>query len=317
MTCHSCKIETVKAGRGRNDVQRWKCQQCGKRFSEPRQKPFGADVRLPEETVVRILHCLVEGNSVRGTARLCDVEKRTVLNILKLAGESCERLLTEKIHNVKVQDCLELDEVWTYVGCHQKRLTPERVERGMVGDAYTFICLERETKLVMAWHLGKRDRVNTEDFVSKIRWATAPRWFDVSTDGFQPYESAIDAGLYDRANHAAVVKLFHTVSDVVPESYRPAKFVSVGKDAISGNPDLDRAGTSHVERKNGSLRQWCKRLTRLTYAFSRSWDNLRAALALHFAYYNLCRIHGSLRITPAMAAGLTDHVWTIDELVAA
>lgn len=118
----------------------------------------------------------------------------------------------------------------------------------------------------MAWQLGKRDRVNTEGFVSKIRWATAPGRFDVSTDGFQPYEMAIDAGLYDRANHAEVVKLFHTVSDVVPESYRPAKFVSVGKDAISGNPDLDSAGTSHVERRNGSLRQWCKRLTRLTYA---------------------------------------------------
>ena len=315
MTCHSCKIEMVKAGRGRNNVQRFKCQQCGKRFSEPREKPFGTDVRLPEETVIRILHCLVEGNSVRGTARLCDVEKRTVLNMLKLAGETCERLLTEKIHNVKVQDCLELDEVWTYVGCHQKRLTPERVERGMVGDAYTFICLERSTKLVMAWHLGKRDRMNTEDFISKIRWATAPGHFDVSTDGFQPYETAIDAGLYDRANHAAVVKMFHTVTEVVPESYRPAKFVSVGKDVISGDPDLDRAGTSHVERKNGTLRQWWKRLTRLTYAFSRSWDNLQAALALHFAYYNFCRIHGSLRITPAIAAGIADHVLTLQELI--
>lgn len=139
-------VEMVKAGRGRNSVQRFKCQQCGKRFQEPREKPFGTDVRLPQETVCRILHCLVEGNNVRGTARLCDVEKRTVINMLKLAGESCERLLVEKIHNVKVQDCLELDEVWTYVGCHQKRLTPERVGRGMVGDAYTFICLERSTK---------------------------------------------------------------------------------------------------------------------------------------------------------------------------
>jgi transposase-like protein len=102
----------VKAGRGRNGVQRFKCQQCGKRFSEPRQKPFGADVRLPQETVCRILHCLVEGNSVRGTARLCDVEKRTVLNLLKLAGESCERLLTEKIRNVVVGQ-IQGDEIWT------------------------------------------------------------------------------------------------------------------------------------------------------------------------------------------------------------
>lgn len=185
----------------------------------------------------------------------------------------------------------------------------------MVGDAYTFIGLERTSKLVVAWHLGKRDRVNTEDFVSKIRWATAPGWFDVSTDGFEPYETAIDAGLYDRANHAQVVKLFSTRLDRVSESYMPAKFVSVAKDVICGNPDLDRAGTSHVERKNGTLRQWCKRLTRLTYAFSKKWDNLKAALALHFAHYNFCRIHGSLRITPAMAAGLTDRVWEIEDLI--
>lgn len=154
-------------------MQRFKCQQCGKRFQEAQRKPFGADSRLPRETVTRILHCLVEGNSVRGTARLCDVEKRTVMNVLTLAGETCERLFIEKVRNVQVKD-LELDEVWTFVGCKQKRLTPERVEKGMHGDAYTFIGLERTSKLVVAWHLGKRDRVNTEDFISKIRWATAP-----------------------------------------------------------------------------------------------------------------------------------------------
>ena len=136
------------------------------------------------------------------------------------------------------------------------------------------------------------------------------------TDAFQPYESAIDAGLYDRANHSQVVKLFSNRLDRVSESYKPAKFIAVQKGAVSGDPDLDRAGTSHIERKNGTLRQWCKRLTRLTYAFSRKWDNLKAALALHFAHYNFCRIHGSLRITPAMAAGISDHVWTLEELIA-
>jgi hypothetical protein len=156
--------------------------------------------------------------------------------------------------------------------------------------------------------------VNTEDFVSKIRWATAPGWFDVRTDAFQPYESAIDAGLYDRANHAQIVKLFSNHLSHVSESYSPARFVSVAKDTISGMPNLDRASTSHVERKNGTLRQWCKRLTRLTYAFSKSWAKLQAALALHFWHYNFCRIHSALRITPAMAAGVTDHVWTLNDL---
>jgi hypothetical protein len=107
-------------------------------------------------------------------------------------------------------------------------------------------------------------------------------------------------GLYDRANHAQIVKLFSTHLNQVPESYSPAKFVSVAKDTISGMPDLDRASTSHVERKNGTLRQWCKRLTRLTYAFSKNWANLQAALALHFWHYNFCRVHSALRITPAM-----------------
>jgi transposase-like protein/IS1 family transposase len=315
MTCHNCRIEMVKAGfYGKNKVQRFKCQQCGKRFSEPQEKPFGSDVRLPREKVCMILNCLVEGNSVRGTARLCGVEKRTVLTMLTLAGETCQRLFTERVRSVKVRD-LELDEVWAYVGKHQKRVMPGESSR-YIGDAYTFIGLERTSKLVVAWHLGKRDRMNTEDFISKIRWATAPGRFDISTDGFQPYETAIDAGLYDRANHAAVIKMFSTTTQVVPESYRPAKFVSVGKDAVSGDPDLDRAGTSHVERKNWTLRQWCKRLTRLTYAFSRKWDNLKAALALHFAHYNFCRVHGSLRITPAMAAGITDRVWEISDLIA-
>lgn len=194
-------------------------------------------MRLSQETVCRILHCLVEGNSVRGTARPCDVEKRTVLTILKLAGENCERLLTEKIHNVKVQDCLELDEVWTYVGCHQKRLTPGPVAKRMHGDAYTYICVERSSRLVVAWqsrqagsrqHRGLRIQDPMGDSARHVR---------------REYEPCSGS------------KMFHATMDVIPESYRPAKFVSAGKDAISGNPDLDRAGTSHVERKNGTLRQ--------------------------------------------------------------
>ena len=279
MTCHNCRIEMVMAGfYGKNRVQRFKRQQCGKRWSMPQEKPFGADVRLALEKVQMILH-FVEGNSVRGTARLCDVEKRTVLNILKLAGKACERLFTEKVREVRVSD-LEFDELWTFVGFKQKRLTPERFAKGMRGDAYAFIGLERTSKLVVAWHPGKRDRINTEDFVSKVRGATANLPFDVSTDGFEAYENAIDAGLYDRANHSSVVKVFSNTAKVIPDSYRPAKFIAVQKDAVSGEPDLDRAGTSHVERKNGTVRQWCKRFTRLTYAFSKRWDDLKAALAL-------------------------------------
>ncbi|MBI4454894.1 MAG: hypothetical protein HY644_03235 [Acidobacteria bacterium] len=314
MTCHNCQIEMVKAGfYGKNRIQRFKCKKCGKRLSDEQQKPFGPDVRLPAEKVAMILRCLVEGNSVRGRSRLCQVEKRTVLNMLKLAGENCDRLFRERTRDVIVKD-LECDEIWSYVGKHQRFLRPDESSIGK-GDAYTFIGLERHSKLAVAWHLGKRDQESTEAFTAKIREATADhKKFDVSTDGFVPYEFAIDLCLYDRANHSSVVKVFHARKGE-RESYKPARFVCVQKDSVSGRPDLDRAGTSHVERKNGTLRQWCKRLTRLTYAFSRKWENLQAALALHFAHYNFCRVHGTLRVTPAMEAGLTDHIWTLQELI--
>jgi IS1 family transposase len=216
---------------------------------------------------------------------------------------------------VKVEH-LELDEVWTYVGCHQKYVDHEQEDSHLRGDQYTFIALEERTKMVMAWHLGKRDGENTRQFITKVRHATpADPLFDVSTDAFQPYETAIDGILFERANHAQIVKLFSRHVEEGRERYSPARFVSVAKDAVTGMPNLDRASTSHVERKNGSLRQWCKRLTRLTYAYSEKWEHLNAALALHFAYYNFCRIHRSLKVTPAMEAGVSDHVLELRELL--
>ena len=191
---------------------------------------------------------------------------------------------------------------------------PNEADAKEIGDAYTFIGLERDTKLVVAWHLGKRDRANTEQFLEKIRKATAAARFEVCTDAFIPYTQAIRVILWDRANHSQIVKVYDKPEEG-RERYSPGRFMMVEKAAMSGMPDLERASTSHVERQNGTLRQWCKRLTRLTYAISKKWENLKAALALHFAYYNLCRIHGSLRITPAMAAGITDHVWDIGELI--
>ncbi len=209
---------------------------------------------------------------------------------------------------------LQADEIWTFCKKKEGHKFPHEAHAEEIGDAHTFIGLDRKSKLVVAWHLGKRDQESTDDFISKVRWATADERFDMCTDGFSPYVFAIDAGLHDRADYSQVVKTYSKTEEG-REGYSPGSFVTVEKKAILGYPNLSRASTSHVERKNGSLRQWCKRLTRLTYAFSKKWSNLGAALALHFAYYNFCRIHGSLRVTPAMAAGITDHVWTIDELI--
>ena len=169
----------------------------------------------------------------------------------------------------------------------------------MSGDAYCFIALASDTKLVHAWHLGKRDEPNTADFITKVRDATTGT-YQISTDGFPAYEGAIDAGLHDRVDYARIVKVLG-----------PGE-----KEAVLGNPDVGKTSTTFVERKNGTLRQWCKRFTRLTYAFSKKWANLEAALALHFVHYNFCRVHGTLRVTPAMESGLSNHVWNLEELLA-
>ena len=184
-----------------------------------------------------------------------------------------------------------------------------------IGDQYVYIALERNTKLVVAWHLGKRNRDNTYAFISKVRKATANERFEIATDAWPSYIPEIDLQLSDRANHSVVVKVYEHIVEEGRERYSPGRFVRVEKSVGSGVPDLGRASTSHVERKNGSLRQWCKRLTRLSYAFSKKKENLRAALALHFWYYNFARIHSSIRVTPAQESQVTDHIWNFEELM--
>lgn len=313
-TC--CSKISARFGKDRKGQPRLKCSTCGRTRTVVVPRLF-SQMTVSEAKALLAIQLLVEGNSIRSTERITGIDRNTIMKLLVAAGERCERLLRERVQNVAVEH-LELDEVWSYVGCHQKFVRPEMKNPRQRGDQYTFIALESKTKMVMAFHLGKRDRVNTERFIGKVRHATSgDKLFDVSTDAFAPYEAAIDGGLFDRANHAQIVKLFSHFVETGRERYSPARFVAVAKDAVTGMPDLDRASTSHIERKNGSLRQWCKRLTRLTYAYSKKWEHLHAALALHFAYYNFCRVHRTLRVTPAMEAGLATSVWTLRELLTA
>ena len=235
--------------------------------------------------------------------------------LLLLRRSYCKLLLEKRLRNVPVKD-LQLDEVWTFVFKKEQNKWMEEASNQRIGDAYTFIALERESKLILAWHLGKRTRPSTDRFIARVRRATADRPFQITTDGFRPYAPAIDYALSDRADYAQLVKVYGTPEEC-RERYSPGEVIGTVSTPILGSPDPERICTSHVERQNGTLRQWCKRLTRLTYAFSKKWENLEAALALHFAYYNFCRIHGRLRVTPAMESGITDHVWSLAELVEA
>lgn len=188
-----------------------------------------------------------------------------------------------------------------------------------LGDAYTFVAIERNTKLVIAWHLGRRTSRDTLEFTEKIFQAVdgTTNRFQLTTDGFVAYPDAVTYSLGTRVDFAQPVKIYAQPEQGGGERrYSPAEVVEAIPTPVWGNPDPERISTSHVERQNLTIRMMMRRLTRLTNAFSKEWENLRAALALHFAYYNFCRVHSKIRCTPAMEAGLTGHIWELKDLLA-
>lgn len=309
MQCSTCQAECRKFGRDRKGNQRWQCQQCSITFSESPARILG-DMRLPLEKALTVLQHLVEGVSVRATMRLTGVNRGTILSLLALVGERCERLLEERIHRVNVAD-VQVDEVWGFVAMKEKtrqRISPAADE---IGDAYCFIGLERTTKLVLTWHLGRRTREDAKEFADKLATATAGQ-FQITTDGFRPYTTVIPEAM-SGADFGQLVKLYATKDD---HRYSPGEVCETIKIPVNGNPDEAKICTSHVERKNLTVRMQNRRMTRLTNAFSKKWANHRAAMALHFAFYNFCRPHMTLKgQTPAMAHGLENHRWTLTELL--
>jgi len=184
-----------------------------------------------------------------------------------------------------------------------------------LGDAYTYVAMERSSKLILAWHLGKRNKQDTLQFIIKLRRATKGV-FQLSTDGWPSYPEAVEQVFGSAIHYAQLIKVYAASRDG-EQRYSPAEVVDVEVVPRAGMPNWERVCTSHIERQNLSMRMQIRRLTRLTNGFSKKWDNLRAAVALHFAFYNLCRIHQTIRVTPAMEAGIADHVWELKELLAA
>ena len=220
--------------------------------------------------------------------------------------------------NTKMQSLpckvIECDELWTFVRKKGRNVTIEEKIRGGVGDHYIFVALDPDTKLVPVFTIGKRDAFTTNIFVQEIR-DRIKGMPQITTDGFRPYTVAIERAFGGEVHYATLVKSYEA-ENPGPGRYSPPSVTGVDVKRISGFPERKKICTSYVERNNLTMRLALKRLNRLTLAFSKKLDNLKAAIALHFAYYNFCRIHSSLRITPAMQAGLTDRIWSLEEIAA-
>jgi transposase-like protein/IS1 family transposase len=307
-------VTCQRFGHHRNGLRRFRCPACHKIFTEA-HKPALDGSYLPQERIVLALRLMVEGNSLRSTQRISGLDVNTLMKILVKAGNKCERVMANRVRNVTVRD-VECDEVWAFVAKKEGHKKPDEQSNEGIGDAYCFVAMERHSKLVLNFALGRRNQPTTDAFVEGLRDAIRPTGnFQITTDGFAPYKSAITTTLGHRADFAQLIKVYRASQDG-EKRYSPAEVESVEVVPVIGQPDPDRICTSIVERQNLTIRMQMRRLTRLTNAFSKKWENLWAAYCLHFAYYNFCRIHKSLRVTPAMQAGLADHVWEIAELLA-
>lgn len=268
---------------------------------------------LPFETRVKIASALVEGLSIRATARLLDVDRETIMYFGVAAGEACAALHDKLVRDV-CPTMLQLDEAWTYVGKKEARCTDLDPED--FGDQYLFIGMDAVSKLVVSYRLDKRTGEATHAFCRDLRARVlgAPQ---INTDGFKPYVEAVESAFGSECSHGMVVKQYATggAADLASLRYAPSRVIGIERIAISGNPDVPSISTTYIERQNLTLRMSIKRMARLTNAFSKKLRNLKGAISLHMAYYNFCRVHETLRVTPAMQAGLTDHVWSVAELL--
>lgn len=270
--------------------------------------------RLPLEVRVQVLSALVEGSSVRSACRMTGVAKGTALRLLADVGDACGAFHYDAVRNVKAQR-IQMDEIWGFCGAKARNIPAERRGEPGIGDMWTWVAIDPDSKLVVSWLLGSRDELHARVFAHDLRERIVGR-VQLSTDGFTNYRNAIEEAFGMDADYGIIVKQYGPLgSPQNPETrYSPSICTSVHKVRISGDPDEKHISTSHVERQNLTMRMGMRRLTRLTNGFSKKAENLNRALSLHFVYYNFCRKHGTLKTTPAMAAGLTNRLWTLHDV---
>jgi IS1 family transposase len=261
-----------------------------------------------------VVVALVEGNSVRATVRMTDVSKPTILKLLAELGPVCVAYQDRVLRDLRCRR-IQCDEIWQF--CYAKDRNVPADKRGTFGygDVWTWVAIDADTKLVPSWRVGPRNLATAYDFLHDLADRVASR-IQLTTDGFRVYLEAVESAFNEDIDYAMLQKVYGVDPLADDRRYSPAKIMSSTTEVITGNPNPKHISTSYVERQNLTMRMSMRRFTRLTNGFSKKLENHAAAVALHYMHYNFGRIHKTLRVTPAMATGLADHVWSLEEIVA-
>lgn len=270
--------------------------------------------KLSIEKRTQILGMLVEGNSLRAVSRMADCSINTVTKLLVDVGTACAEYQDTHLRNLTCNQ-IQCDEIWAFCGMKEKNVSEEHKGELGYGDVYTWTALDRDTKMMVSFLVGRRDYEYAEAFISDLADRLSNR-VQLTTDGHKAYLSAVEEAFGGDIDFAQLVKIYGPVPTKERRRYSPAGFTGAEKTVVTGNPDIGKVSTSHVERQNLTMRMGMRRFTRLTNGFSKKVENLAHAVALHFMYYNFGRIHKTLRVTPAMEAGIADHVWTLAGIAA-
>jgi len=271
--------------------------------------------RLTSEQRAAVVSCLIEGCSIRSTVRMTGVCKKTVMRLVVEVGAFCSEYQDKAFRNLHCQR-LQVDEMWSFVYAKAKNVTPEIAANHIAGDAWLWVAIDAETKLVPCWYVGQRDAIAATEFIQDIESRLANR-VQLTSDGLRLYLDAVVDAFGEGVDYAKLVKYYGNASDEGQKRYSPAECTGAEKIRVIGDPDPKYISTSYVERQNLSVRMTNRRFTRLTNAFSKKIENHAASVALGYFAYNFIKIHRTLRMSPAMAAGVTTRLWEVADLVAA
>jgi IS1 family transposase len=261
----------------------------------------------------QIISALVEGNSLRATSRMTGASKVTILRLLEALGPACAEYQDKTLRNLTCKR-IQCDEIWQFCYAKDKNVPADKQGKFGYGNVWTWVALDADTKLIPSWRVGTRGAGTAYEFMHDLAGRLANR-VQLTTDGHRVYLDAVESAFGSEIDYAMLVKLYGADREESEARYSPAECIGCRTIPISGKPKAKHISTSYVERQNLTMRMSMRRFTRLTNAFSKKVENHHHALALHYMHYNFCRIHQTLRVTPAMEAGISDHVWTLEELV--